>query len=100
MDNANSKNRKVFSVPVTIYATAYIIAENAESALEKSKKISDRSIEFPKNMTIGSFGSNDLILSGEEFDDPDLPEVSLSPVMTIGSPEGDHSNIEQAYPDA
>ena len=71
---------KIYSIDVRIYGTAYIRAESPEAALVKAKELADTGIG----------------LEGDEvadcmLDDPEMPEVSLSPAATIKGPdEGDH----------
>lgn len=64
---------KLFRVEMTIAATAYIRAESAEEAEQKAEALAHEVLEV----------SDDNLISGLDFDDPDLPEVSLSPAMTI-----------------
>lgn len=64
----------LYSIPMTVYATAYIRAETPEAAMEIAEGLTDLSIE-------------EVEVSGLQFDDPDLPDISFSPAMTIGEPE-------------
>lgn len=73
---------KIFQVDVAICATAYIRAENAEAAA----KIANEAFDFPHedasiNGRNNYFG--DVPVSGLKFDDPALPDISLSPAMSF-----------------
>lgn len=70
---------KVYSVPFIIYATAYVRADNADEAERKARTLSDRAIDI--------IAEGPALLSGARFDDPELPDLSFSPAMTIGDPE-------------
>lgn len=75
----------VYSIDVKIYATAYIRAESAEEAQKVALSLADSSLDMPT----GYIG-DDLEISDEEYDSDELPDVSLSPAMTIVGPdEGD-----------
>ena len=66
---------QLYIIDVTVHATAYIQANSAEDARSKAKAmLKDTSLEV----------DGDERISGARFDDPNLPEVSLSPAMTIG----------------
>jgi hypothetical protein len=72
----------VYRVDVQIAGTAYIKAENEEQALEKAKELNDATIEVP---LLGGqdVPAADVTISGRRFEDPKLPEVSLSPMLTV-----------------
>lgn len=67
---------KVYSIEVQICATAYIKAKSAVEAREFALKM-----EGTSPAILDSDG--DVEVSGRRFDDPELPDVSLSPAMTI-----------------
>ena len=73
---------KLYSIDVKIYGTAYIKADSPEHALEIAENLKNECI-----YTDTSFEGVEI--SGAKFDDPDLPEVSLSPAMTIHGPDPD-----------
>lgn len=75
---------KVWSIDVKIYATAYIKADTEAEAMEIAKGLKDTELSFPN----GS-GGEDLEVSGQQFDSEDLPDVSLSPVMTCYGPDNE-----------
>lgn len=80
---------KLFSIDVKIYGTAYIQADTAEEALEKIKAFNHTGIQFSdRRQDIGEFADRELIMTGECYS-PDMPEISLSPVMTIHGPDED-----------
>lgn len=70
----------LYSIDVRVYATAYIKANSAEEALELARAMKDTSLEVDDAGT-------EVAISGESFNDPDLPNVSLSPAMTVHGPD-------------
>lgn len=68
----------IFSVEINVVATAYIRADSLQEAKSKAKALPQSSIEV--GSTVG-----DVEVSGLDLDDPELPDVSLSPAMTIHS---------------
>ena len=68
----------IYSIGVTIAATVYVRAASPEEALRKAK-----TIENDELIVEGS-----EIISGLRLDDPNLPDVSISPAMTIGEVGG------------
>lgn len=82
--------KKLFSMGVTIHATAYVLADSEEEAVAKCREacmdsaiyLSDRRQE-----------AGDMIITGETYS-PDMPEVSLSPAMTVG--EVDAKSVDLA----
>jgi|GEM_PF-1730367 len=77
---------KVFAVPVTIHATAYIRAESADAALDMTTaELFQVALVLPDSVATVEGPP----VSGLAFDDPRLPKVSLSPAMTLaGVPDG------------
>lgn len=75
----------LYTVPVTIYATAYIRADNAEKAAEQVKTLENRQIEV----------QGDDLISDYAFDDPNAPEISLSPSMQISDAEIRYLDVVQ-----
>ena len=70
---------KLFSIEVTIIATAYIVAESAAEAQGIASDLTDTGIEFgSRRQDIG----DDLCVTGESYSE-DMPTVSLSPAMTL-----------------
>lgn len=72
----------IYTVPIRVYATLYVRADDADAAYLASRAIRDEPIIV----------SGDLI-SDLRYDDPSLPDVSLSPAMTVGDP--DPESIEE-----
>ena len=73
---------KLWSIDVRLYATAYIKAETQEEAMNIARTLSG---ESPGILNSGG----DVPLSDLQFSDNDLPDVSLSPAMTIAGPDDD-----------
>jgi hypothetical protein len=68
---------RLYTVDVTVCATAYIKAANKTSALAIAQGLARRTINSdPRD------GSGDIEISTLPFDDPMLPDVSVSPAMT------------------
>lgn len=73
----------LYAIPVRIYATLYVKADDADAAYLAARAIRD----IPIIMETGG------LISDRQYDDPRLPNVSLSPAMTIGDP--DPESIEE-----
>ena len=72
---------KLFQTEIMICASLYIVADSVEEANEKADALTNSRahIEFSdRRQEIGY----DLYMTGESFS-PDMPEMSLSPAMTI-----------------
>lgn len=81
---------KLWSIDVRVYATAYIKAETEEEALKIAKGLKDD--------CLSAEDGGDVEFSGLALDNPNLPDVSISPVMTIVGPdEGEEASL--AYDD-
>lgn len=81
--------KKLFQTEIMICATLYILADSAEEANAKADALTDDQscIQFSdRRQEIG----DDLFMTGETFG-PDMPEMSLSPVMTIQSTPTRHA---------
>jgi len=82
----------VYSVTIKIAATAYIKAETEADALRKAGALENCGLELPT----GDMGDADIC--GLAYDDPELPEISLSPAMTMhGAWSGDRTEIELVH---
>jgi hypothetical protein len=69
---------KLFRVDVQIAGTAYVKAKSQREAEEKLK------VQLTQaTLMVADDAESDVPISGLRFDDPDLPDVSLSPAMTI-----------------
>jgi hypothetical protein len=75
----------LYSIDLKVCATAYIKADNAAEAMEKARKLNRRSV-FADGTEI------DIPVSEVEYANPDLPEISVAPAMTI---HGVWSEIEE-----
>jgi hypothetical protein len=71
----------IYSVEMNVLATLYIRAATPEEAARIAREQVDTSIEVGER----DAGGGELPVSGASYDDPDLPDVSLSPAMTIAS---------------
>lgn len=72
----------VYSVELLICATAYVKANSKEEAMRKVRKLAGQSPRIEDS-------GGDVPISGFQYADPRLPEVSLSPAMTIHEPCND-----------
>ena len=79
----------VYSVDIPVWATTDIKAENEEQALEKLKKLGAACLELQTTDWAEPDDEVEVHVSAVRFDDPALPELSLSPAMTI-SADGIH----------
>jgi len=77
----------LYSIDVRVYATAYIRAGSEEAALAIAKGLKDSALELNEQW------GGDMVITGLTFDNPDLPDVSLSPSMTIIGPADDAQAI-------
>ncbi len=64
----------IYSQEIVVAATVYIRADNAQAAKEIAKTLNGMCIE-------GEDG--DIPISGLKFDNPALPDLSVSPSMTV-----------------
>lgn len=78
----------LYSMGVTIHATVYVKANSPGEALQNARCVQNACIE------VKDIYEGDVTISGLEFNDPDLPAVSLSPAMTVGDVEMNHDYIE------
>lgn len=76
----------IYSIDLKVAATAYIRANSKEEAIQAIKD------------EIGKYGTDliDFETSERKFDDPELPDISLSPAMTVWGPWGDWNDMELA----
>lgn len=72
----------IYSIAVTVYATAYIRAGSPEEAKAKAAALENHALEV---VDAGS----EVAISGLRLSDPALPDVSLSPAMTVIGPDKD-----------
>jgi hypothetical protein len=76
---------KVYRVEFIVHATAYIKADCQEAVIAKVLDLHNMCLDMEHEP---------WIFSGRQFNDPELPAVSFSPVMTVGT--ADLSTIEEA----
>lgn len=69
--------RNLYSIEVRVYATVYVVAEDEDDAFAKVATLYGDSVELAEDLHA------ELPIYGGDFDSPDLPEISLSPAMTI-----------------
>jgi hypothetical protein len=61
----------IYSLDMKLCATVYVRAASKDEALTRAKAFASDTFEF-----------NGETVSGRQFNDPKLPDVSLSPAMT------------------
>jgi len=64
---------RLYRIDLRVCATAYVKARSKKEAL---KKVADQKMD---ELVVGE----DDRISGRKFDDPSLPDISVSPAMTI-----------------
>lgn len=69
----------IYQADITLRGTIYVRAESLEEA---KQKIAARDLDEVYLQSVVA-PSGELPISGKRFDDPDLPEISLSPVATV-----------------
>lgn len=79
---------RLYRIDVILYATAYIKASSAKEA----RAIAREKLEG-NAMTISEEDTG--FISNEPYDSEDLPDVSLSPAVTIGETTGVASCVEE-----
>jgi hypothetical protein len=77
---------KVFSVDVKVWATAYVHADSGEQAVKKLQKLRQACVRLDD--------ADEVEINDSPFDDPELPELSLSPLATV-----DGESIDLIEPD-
>jgi hypothetical protein len=79
---------KLFSIDVMVCATAYILAESAEEAKAKAEDLQGEGLEFLSSRTLlgSTKHAEDIYMTGESYHE-DMPTISLSPAMTVHSPD-------------
>lgn len=75
---------KVYRVPVTIQATMYIKATSKDAAAVLALRYADTVLDLEC-----SYNGDAPPISGADYDDPELPKVSISPAMTLEMPKVD-----------
>lgn len=70
----------VYRIEVAIQATAYVKAEDAEQAQTMMADLDGETFELSRRDMVLT---EQLSVSGRQYDDPELPAISLSPAMTL-----------------
>lgn len=70
----------VYRIEVAIQATAYVKAEDAEQAQTMMAELDGETFELSRRDMVLT---EQLSVSGRQYDDPELPAISLSPAMTL-----------------
>jgi hypothetical protein len=92
----------IYSKELWICATAYIRADNEQQAEEKLRTLHLATLEVAEQ-------DGGVCVSGAPYDDPELPELSLSPAMSVyadngyytdGADNPTHQLPELAYDDS
>jgi hypothetical protein len=73
----------IYSIDVVIHATAYIRADSGSKARRIAEGMEGGTFELPE----GEYG--DIVVSGLAFGSDELPDISLSPAMTVGPANAD-----------
>lgn len=71
---------KVYSCDIRIAGTVYVRAKTLKQAKELIAAIYGNALHVSE----GEY--EDVIISGARLDDPELPEISLSPCFTVHNP--------------
>jgi ribosomal protein L21E len=82
---------KLYSVNIKICATAYIHADTPEQAMQIARDMQNDCLEVREDW------DGEVPITGAQYDDPDLPEVSLSPAMTIHGVFDDEEEAEEVH---
>lgn len=72
----------IYSITVTVYATAYIRAASPHEAKAKALALENHVLEVED---VGS----EVAISALKLNDLELPDISLSPAMTVIGPDKD-----------
>ena len=70
----------LYSVEIQLCATAYIKAKSPEEAFYMAQGLGKLDLELAEDHCA------EVPISGQHYDDEDLPPISLSPCMTIYGP--------------
>lgn len=84
---------KLYRCDVMLYATAYVRADSKKEARKILESMAGTPLEFDDDQWL----NDDLRVDGRRFDDPELPNRSLSPAMTFAGAANDgYSDLEEA----
>ena len=70
----------IYSVDIRIWATTYVRAKSQAEAFRIARGLTGTSIELRDDP------HTNIPICGCEFDNPDLPDISLSPIITLSKP--------------
>lgn len=70
----------VYRIEIVVGATAYVRADSAEDASAMLAALDGDGIELSRRDMVVS---DQVSISGRQYDDPELPAISLSPAMTL-----------------
>lgn len=79
----------IYRVDVVVYASLYVRADDADQARARASGLENLVLE------VADTGRSEVPICGLRYDDPALPDVSLSPAMTVIGP-GDNDEPELA----
>jgi hypothetical protein len=79
-----TSTRNIWSVDLRVWATAYVQADTREEA-----EALIRSELLGSGLEVKAVYGCDVEISGLPFDHPDMPEVSISPAMSIDDNQED-----------
>jgi hypothetical protein len=68
----------LYNADILIKATVYVKAESEEEAQEKVLKLNGLCLELSEDEHA------ELPITGMTYNNPDLPDISLSPAVTVG----------------
>lgn len=75
----------IYSIDLKVAATAYVRANSKQEAIDALRD------------EIGNFCDlDDFEISDLAFNNPELPDISLSPAMTVHGPWGHWANMDEA----
>lgn len=77
----------LYRVEMRVYATAYIKAKSAKEAQRIARGLKDKFLEVED-------AGGDIDISGADYYDPDLPDISFSPAMTVAGASGNVELVE------
>lgn len=80
----------LYQVDLTMYGTLYVRAKSKKEAMMLIGS-QDGCLELP----VGEISPGSIEVSGLQFNDPGLPIVSISPVITLALTEIDEMDIEK-----
>lgn len=95
-----STQQNVYSIELPAAVTVYVKAGDVNEAAEKLKA---HYAEMKGSLWLDldeGFSGGDIEISGAQYDDDELPEISMSPTMTVHPPpnwELLHNDIECAW---